>query len=177
SCNFEKIAQLVPELLSLTCDGFGFDLWAEIVPELDSLINGASIERELLDSAASTGAYIPYYVSVEKSYSYVKKKGMHKPNIRSDIVWGISHGGSDTLLSGSALANLSHYTVSHVGLDLVETGELCRRGFGYAIIVKGLRRAVWDNKGLCSFDEYPNDVMHRGFVTVGERASVAFVKA
>nr|GEY44945.1 alpha/beta hydrolases superfamily protein [Tanacetum cinerariifolium] len=30
-------------LLSLTFDGFGFDLWAEIVPELDSLINGASM--------------------------------------------------------------------------------------------------------------------------------------
>nr|GFD21077.1 hypothetical protein [Tanacetum cinerariifolium] len=34
-----------------------------------------------------------------------------------------NHGGLDTLLSGSALANLSHYTFSHVGLDLVETGR------------------------------------------------------
>nr|GEZ76827.1 hypothetical protein [Tanacetum cinerariifolium] len=43
SGNFEKIVQLVPGLLSLTFDGFGFDLWAEIVPELDSLINRASL--------------------------------------------------------------------------------------------------------------------------------------
>nr|GEU87470.1 hypothetical protein [Tanacetum cinerariifolium] len=30
---FEKIEKLVPALLSLTFDGFGFDLWAKIVPE------------------------------------------------------------------------------------------------------------------------------------------------
>nr|GEX40823.1 hypothetical protein [Tanacetum cinerariifolium] len=40
SCNFEKFTQLVP---GLTFDGFGFDLWAEIVPEFGFLINGASI--------------------------------------------------------------------------------------------------------------------------------------
>nr|GFA35431.1 hypothetical protein [Tanacetum cinerariifolium] len=34
SCNFEKFTQLVPGLLSLTFDGFGFDLWAEIVLRL-----------------------------------------------------------------------------------------------------------------------------------------------
>nr|GEZ65325.1 hypothetical protein [Tanacetum cinerariifolium] len=34
SCNFEKFTQLVPGLLSLTFNGFGFDLWAEIVLEL-----------------------------------------------------------------------------------------------------------------------------------------------
>ncbi|GJS74062.1 cell division cycle 20.2, cofactor of APC complex-like protein [Tanacetum coccineum] len=39
------------------------------------------------------------------------------------------------------------------------------------------RRVVWDNKGLCSFDEYANDVMHLGFVTVGERVGVAFFTA
>nr|GEV47352.1 hypothetical protein [Tanacetum cinerariifolium] len=38
-----KKAQLVPGVLSLTFNGFGFDLWAEIVPELDSLINRASM--------------------------------------------------------------------------------------------------------------------------------------
>nr|GFC15340.1 hypothetical protein [Tanacetum cinerariifolium] len=37
SCNFEKFTQLVPGLLSLTFDGFGFDLWAELVPELWNL--------------------------------------------------------------------------------------------------------------------------------------------
>nr|GFA75572.1 hypothetical protein [Tanacetum cinerariifolium] len=30
---FEKIAKLVPGLLSLTFNGFGFDLWAKLVPE------------------------------------------------------------------------------------------------------------------------------------------------
>nr|GEZ63321.1 hypothetical protein [Tanacetum cinerariifolium] len=34
SCNFEKFTQLVPRLLSLTFDGFGFDLWAEIILRL-----------------------------------------------------------------------------------------------------------------------------------------------
>nr|GEU78654.1 blue copper protein-like [Tanacetum cinerariifolium] len=41
--NFGKMAQLFPGLLFLTFDGFGFDLWARIVPELDSLINEASM--------------------------------------------------------------------------------------------------------------------------------------
>ncbi|GJU37293.1 hypothetical protein Tco_1185647 [Tanacetum coccineum] len=41
-----------------------------------------------------------------------------------DLVWQpVCHGGSDTLL-----ADLIHYAFSHVDLDLVETGELCRRG-------------------------------------------------
>nr|GEW20573.1 putative ribonuclease H-like domain-containing protein [Tanacetum cinerariifolium] len=34
SCNFEKFTQLVPGLCHLTFDGFGFDLWAKLVPEL-----------------------------------------------------------------------------------------------------------------------------------------------
>nr|GEU44739.1 hypothetical protein [Tanacetum cinerariifolium] len=34
SCNFEKFTQLVPGLLSLTFDGFGFDLWVKLVLEL-----------------------------------------------------------------------------------------------------------------------------------------------
>nr|GFA14833.1 hypothetical protein [Tanacetum cinerariifolium] len=41
--NFENLALLVPGLLSLTFDGFGFDLLAEIVPRLRSLINRASL--------------------------------------------------------------------------------------------------------------------------------------
>nr|GEV94629.1 RNA-directed DNA polymerase, eukaryota [Tanacetum cinerariifolium] len=46
--NFENLALLVPGLLSLTFDGFVFDLWAEIVPELDSLINRASLLNYLM---------------------------------------------------------------------------------------------------------------------------------
>nr|GEX88578.1 retrovirus-related Pol polyprotein from transposon TNT 1-94 [Tanacetum cinerariifolium] len=37
--NFRKKEQLVLGLLSLTFDGFGFDLWARIVPRLGSLTN------------------------------------------------------------------------------------------------------------------------------------------
>nr|GEU48215.1 hypothetical protein [Tanacetum cinerariifolium] len=43
----QEFTFLVPGLLSLTFDGFGFDLWAE-VPELDSLINGALMILEAL---------------------------------------------------------------------------------------------------------------------------------
>nr|GEV27996.1 hypothetical protein [Tanacetum cinerariifolium] len=39
----QELTFLVPGLLSLTFYGFGFDLWAEIDPELDSLINRASM--------------------------------------------------------------------------------------------------------------------------------------
>nr|GEX57396.1 hypothetical protein [Tanacetum cinerariifolium] len=41
--NFKTLALLVPGLLSLTFDGIGFDLWAKIDPELDSLINRAPL--------------------------------------------------------------------------------------------------------------------------------------
>nr|GEU80017.1 hypothetical protein [Tanacetum cinerariifolium] len=37
SCNFEKFTQLVPGLLFLTFDGFGFDLWAKLVLRLWNL--------------------------------------------------------------------------------------------------------------------------------------------
>ncbi|GKF48983.1 hypothetical protein Tco_0142234, partial [Tanacetum coccineum] len=81
-----------------------------------------------------------------KSYAFFDATGLFVAAVHVSriLAWqrhehGVcSHGGSDTLCSGLALANLSHYTFSHVGLDLVETGELCRCGFSYAIIVKGL---------------------------------------
>nr|GEX49633.1 Gag-Pol polyprotein [Tanacetum cinerariifolium] len=128
SCNFEKFTQLVPGLLSLTFDGFSFDLWAEILPEFGFLINGASMPHSQRQKASDYDNPDPI---PQRQYVYSSADADVPSQQELDMLFGplydeFFNGGSNpstNIQSTSAPSNHTNVHAEEDNNDQAEEGE------------------------------------------------------